>query len=82
MVEHCSTNFKFDRGFMAWIRNGVPKTLGEAVNDWLLRDRAPPERPMGIRPNTLDVQMGVHVYGRIRIGDRPRFELTCYQPVS
>ncbi|MEX0165437.1 hypothetical protein MRBLPD1_003962 [Pseudomonas brassicacearum] len=38
MVEHCGANFKFDRGFMTWIRNGVPKTLGEAVDEWLQRN--------------------------------------------
>ncbi|WP_339545122.1 DUF6434 domain-containing protein [Pseudomonas sp. RA_35y_Pfl2_P32] len=39
MVEHCGVNFKFDRGFMAWIRNDVPKTLGDVVNEWLHRNR-------------------------------------------
>lgn len=39
MVEHCGDNFKFDRDFMAWIRDGVPKTLGEVVDEWLLRNR-------------------------------------------
>ncbi|WP_221928413.1 DUF6434 domain-containing protein [Pseudomonas kilonensis] len=24
---------------MAWIRNGVPKTLGEAVDEWQQRNR-------------------------------------------
>ncbi|UVK96584.1 DUF6434 domain-containing protein [Pseudomonas sp. B21-048] len=39
MMEHCGANFKLDRDFMAWIRNGVPKTLGEVVDEWLRRNR-------------------------------------------
>ncbi|MCP1456959.1 MULTISPECIES: DUF6434 domain-containing protein [Pseudomonas] len=39
MLEHCGGKFKFDRDFMAWIRDGVPKTLGEVVDEWLQRNR-------------------------------------------
>ncbi|WP_448111230.1 DUF6434 domain-containing protein [Pseudomonas lini] len=39
MVEHCGVDFKFDRDFMAWIRNDVPKTLGEVVDEWLHQHR-------------------------------------------
>jgi len=39
MLEHCGAKFKFDRGFMAWIHNGTPKTLGEVVDEWLQRNR-------------------------------------------
>jgi hypothetical protein len=39
MVEHCGVGFKFDRDFMAWIRNGVTKTLGDVVDEWLRRHR-------------------------------------------
>jgi hypothetical protein len=39
MLEHCGAKFKFDRGFMAWIGNGVPKTLGVVVDEWLQRNR-------------------------------------------
>ncbi|MGI4841000.1 MAG: DUF6434 domain-containing protein [Janthinobacterium lividum] len=35
MVEHCGVDFRFDRDFMAWIRNDVTKTLGEVVDEWL-----------------------------------------------
>ncbi|WP_339503602.1 DUF6434 domain-containing protein [Pseudomonas silesiensis] len=38
MVEHCGVDFRFDRDFMAWIRN-VTKTLGEVVDEWLRRHR-------------------------------------------
>lgn len=54
MVEHCGAKFKFDRGFMAWIRDGVPKTLGEVVDEWRQRNGDGIEN----RPNTVDAQTG------------------------
>lgn len=33
----CGPDFKFDRAFMAWIRNGTPKTMGEVASEWLRR---------------------------------------------
>ena len=33
----CGEGFKFDRDFMAWIRNGTPKTMGEVADEWLRR---------------------------------------------
>ena len=35
----CGDGFKFDRGFMAWIRNGSPKTMGDVADEWLRRNR-------------------------------------------
>ena len=43
MLEHCGPAFKFDRPFMAWIRNGQPKTLGNVVDEWQRRN--PEARP-------------------------------------
>ncbi|QLG93669.1 hypothetical protein HZF02_17690 [Pseudomonas yamanorum] len=37
MLEHCGAAFKFDRAFMAWIRNGMPKTMGDVVDEWKQR---------------------------------------------
>ncbi len=37
MVEQCGTGFKFDRDFMAWIRNGSAKNLGDVVEEWKRR---------------------------------------------
>lgn len=37
MLEHCGPAFKFDRPLMAWIRNDIPKTLGDVVDEWQLR---------------------------------------------
>ncbi|MCP1463645.1 MULTISPECIES: DUF6434 domain-containing protein [unclassified Pseudomonas] len=34
MLEHCGPGFKFDRPFMAWIRNATPKTMGDVVDEW------------------------------------------------
>jgi hypothetical protein len=38
MLEQCGPGFKFDRPFMAWIRNGQPKTLGDVVDEWQRRN--------------------------------------------
>ncbi|HEC54526.1 MAG TPA: hypothetical protein ENI30_04705 [Gammaproteobacteria bacterium] len=38
MHEHCGPGFRFDRPFMAWIRNGLPKTLGDVVDEWQRRN--------------------------------------------
>ena len=37
MVEQCGDGFKFDRHFMAWIRNGASKNMGEVVDEWRRR---------------------------------------------
>lgn len=37
MTEHCGQQFRFDRDFMAWIRNDIPKTLGDVVDEWKRR---------------------------------------------
>ncbi|MDO9400849.1 MAG: DUF6434 domain-containing protein [Polaromonas sp.] len=31
----CGDDFRFDRGFMAWIRDGQPKTMGQVAGEWL-----------------------------------------------
>jgi hypothetical protein len=38
--RQCGSHFKFDRPFMAWLKNGTPKTMGDAVDEWLRRARA------------------------------------------
>ncbi|MEG5932846.1 DUF6434 domain-containing protein [Enterobacter hormaechei] len=37
MREECGEAFRFDREFIAWIRNGEPKTLGDVVDEWKQR---------------------------------------------
>ncbi|MEM7171201.1 MAG: DUF6434 domain-containing protein [Pseudomonadota bacterium] len=34
---HWGNAFKFDRPFMAWIKNGNDKTMGDVANEWLRR---------------------------------------------
>ncbi|AUU91297.1 hypothetical protein C2U55_20570 [Enterobacteriaceae bacterium ENNIH3] len=34
MMEQCGENFRFDRDFMAWIRNDIPKNLVDVVDEW------------------------------------------------
>ena len=33
----CGPGFKFDRGFMRWIKDGSKKTMGEVAEEWLRR---------------------------------------------
>ncbi|WP_313518046.1 DUF6434 domain-containing protein [Pseudomonas sp.] len=37
MCVQCGADFRFDRAFMAWIRDGAAKTMGEVVDEWLRR---------------------------------------------
>jgi hypothetical protein len=34
----CGQSFKFDRAFMAWLKDGTPKTMGAAADAWLARE--------------------------------------------
>jgi hypothetical protein len=34
----CGEHFRFDRQFMAWLKNGKPKTMDDAVKEWLRRE--------------------------------------------
>ncbi len=33
----CGSHFKFDRPFMAWLKDGTPKTIGDGANRWSRR---------------------------------------------
>ncbi len=35
LKAQCGDHFKFDRVFMAWIRNGTPKTMGGVADEWM-----------------------------------------------
>ena len=37
MTAQCGSDFNFDRDFMAWIRNGIPKSMGDVADEWLRR---------------------------------------------
>ncbi|HFN9836718.1 TPA: DUF6434 domain-containing protein [Yersinia enterocolitica] len=37
MINECGPNFRFDREFMAWIRNDAQKNLGAVVDEWKRR---------------------------------------------
>ncbi|MGB8314402.1 MAG: DUF6434 domain-containing protein [Aestuariivirga sp.] len=36
-MTHCGNHFKLDRPFMAWLKNGTPKSMGDAVAEWRRR---------------------------------------------
>ena len=36
-LAECGPAFKFDRPFMAWMKDGTPKTMGTAVDEWKRR---------------------------------------------
>jgi hypothetical protein len=35
--KECGEGFKFDRHFMAWLKDGEAKTMGNAADEWLRR---------------------------------------------
>ena len=35
LSSECSTDFKFTRPFMAWIKDGRSKTMGEVADEWM-----------------------------------------------
>jgi hypothetical protein len=35
--NECGEDFKFDRAFMAWLRDDAEKTMGDAADEWLRR---------------------------------------------
>jgi hypothetical protein len=35
--KQCGEAFRFDRPFMAWMKNGQRKTMGDAAREWLRR---------------------------------------------
>ncbi|PRC93259.1 DUF6434 domain-containing protein [Solimicrobium silvestre] len=39
LVTQCGTDFKFDKDFMAWIRNDMVKNMGDVADEWLRRRR-------------------------------------------
>jgi hypothetical protein len=37
LIAQCGADFKFDRPFMAWIKDGRPKTMGDVADEWKRR---------------------------------------------
>jgi hypothetical protein len=37
---YCGSSFKFDRSFIAWLKDGKRKTMGDAIDEWRKRNRA------------------------------------------
>ncbi|MDI7066670.1 DUF6434 domain-containing protein, partial [Klebsiella pneumoniae] len=37
LTLECGPEFRFDRDFMAWIRNGTHKTMGDVADEWSRR---------------------------------------------
>ncbi len=40
LKKTCGSEFKFNREFMAWIKNGQPKTMGEVASEWLSKNKS------------------------------------------
>jgi hypothetical protein len=40
--RQCGSEFKFDRPFMQWIKDGAEKTMGDVADEWLKRNRPQP----------------------------------------
>lgn len=41
LKKECGEDFTFDRDFMAWIRNDIPKSLGDVADEWTRRHSEP-----------------------------------------
>jgi hypothetical protein len=37
LTEQCGAAFRFDRDFMAWIKDGTSKTMGDVATEWKRR---------------------------------------------
>ena len=35
LKSECGETFKFDRLFMAWIKSGAPRNMGEVADEWI-----------------------------------------------
>jgi len=35
--SQCGPEFRFDRSFMQWIKDGAKKTMGDVADEWLRR---------------------------------------------
>lgn len=42
LIATCGPDFKFDRAFMAWIKDPSPKTMQNIADEWLRRHAAKP----------------------------------------
>lgn len=40
LTLQCGPDFKFDRDFMAWIRDGKAKNMGDVADEWTRRKSA------------------------------------------
>ena len=38
LIAECGSAFRFDRSFMAWIKDGNPKTMGDVADEWKRRN--------------------------------------------
>jgi hypothetical protein len=38
--SECGADFKFDRPFMQWIKDGIAKTMGDVADEWVRRHRS------------------------------------------
>ena len=37
LTRECGATFRFDRDFMVWMKNGVPKNMGDVADEWARR---------------------------------------------
>lgn len=40
LIAECGDAFAFDRAFMAWIKDGAEKTMGDVADEWNRRHTA------------------------------------------
>lgn len=39
LLQQCGPRFAFDRDFMAWIRDGGARSMGDVADEWLRRHK-------------------------------------------
>src|SRR5262249_37251435 len=64
--SQCGDDFTFDRDFMAWLKSGEAKTMGQAADEWLRR--ALPETEEAPRERMSTLQADVVVLGAGMVG--------------
>ncbi len=40
LTAQCGKDFAFDRAFMAWVKDGTAKTMGDVADEWTRRRAA------------------------------------------
>ncbi|MFP3604662.1 DUF6434 domain-containing protein [Paraburkholderia sp. SIMBA_053] len=62
LTSECGKTFRFDRSFMAWIKSGAPRNMGEVADEWIRL------RKVGVDPITEWHSLCPRSYARTAMG--------------